>query len=227
MPDQRFQPFLESPLQHFNLAAEAQPRRADGRIWSNELANLAYVVLRGDTAEEGFARVVAEVTGLALPTSPKVISTAPQGVLVWTSPDEWLLITSRARARQWMAALDGRFAEEGLFAQTVDSSGGLTSALLAGPQHITVLRHLGVYDFETIQPGQAVSTVLGKATVQILKLEDDAVFLVFRRSFADYLWRLLRRAAQPYGFAVCQLEARAGHPLLGLLAEPRHDAVPA
>lgn len=218
---------MESPLQHFRLAAEAQPRRADGRIWSNELPHLGYAVLRGDTAEAGFAELVQQVTGLALPLRAGAISQGPQGVLLWTSPDEWLLVSHRQRLADWTAQLDAGFAAQQLFAQTVDSSGGLTMAWLAGAEHITVLRHLGVYDFESIPLGHMVSTVLGKATVQILRLDDDGVFVLFRRSFADYVWRLLRRAAQPYGFAVCQLEARREHPLFAQLAAPQAELVSA
>lgn len=225
MPKQGFQPFMESPLHHFKLDAEAQPRRADGRIWCNELPHLGYAVLRGDTAEAGFAQLVEQVTGLALPLKAGAVSHGPQGVLMWTSPDEWLLVSHRQRLADWTAQLDAGFAAQQLFAQTVDSSGGLTLAWLGGTEHITVLRHLGVYDFESIPLGHMVSTVLGKATVQVIRLDSDGVFVVFRRSFADYVWRLLRRAAQPYGFAVCQLEARSDHPLFAQLAAPRPSLI--
>jgi hypothetical protein len=42
-----------------------------------------------------------------------------------------------------------------------------------------------------------VSTVLGKATVQVIRLETDGVFVVFRRSFADYVWRLCAAPPSP------------------------------
>jgi len=59
----------------------------------------------------------------------------------------------------------------------------------------------------------------------VIRLDTDGVFVVFRRSFADYVWRLLRRAAQPYGFAVCKLEARSDHPLFAQLAAPKPSLI--
>ncbi|MEQ6290496.1 sarcosine oxidase subunit gamma, partial [Vogesella sp. GCM10023246] len=137
------------------------------------------------------------------------------GVLLWQSPDELLLITRRAELTQRLAAFDAAFA--GLFAQAVDNSGGLTCLSLSGAEHVTVLRHMGVYDFESIAVGQVVNTVLGKAGGMVLRLENDGVFLVIRRSFADYLWLLLRKVATPYRFAVTQLPPLSKNALLQLL----------
>ncbi|MEQ6292109.1 sarcosine oxidase subunit gamma, partial [Vogesella sp. GCM10023246] len=151
------------------------------------------------------------------------------GVLLWQSPDELLLITRRAELTQRLAAFDAAFA--GLFAQAVDNSGGLTCLSLSGAEHVTVLRHMGVYDFESIAVGQVVNTVLGKAGGMVLRLENDGVFLVIRRSFADYLWLLLRKVATPYRFAVTKLPESASHPLLRLVdkqhATPARKAVTA
>ncbi len=36
--------------------------------------------------------------------------------------------------------------------------------------------------------------------------EGDGFCLLARRSFADYIWRFLVRAAEPYGFGVVRLD---------------------
>jgi sarcosine oxidase, subunit gamma len=58
-----------------------------------------------------------------------------------------------------------------------------------------------VYNLHTLTPNKVVGTTFGKASVIMYRL-DDSICLVLRRSFADYIWRYLERAAQPYGFGI-------------------------
>ncbi|MFC3532323.1 sarcosine oxidase subunit gamma, partial [Vogesella facilis] len=194
-----FQPYLQSPLVNFNLPAETVLVDNSQLARANELPLLGYIAIRGELADGAIAAAIAKVSGAALPAAGQ-FTTGEAGVLLWVSPDELLLVTRRAELAQRLAAFDAAFA--GLFAHAVDNSGGLTCVSLSGAEHVTVLRHMGVYDFESIGVGQAVSTVLGKAGGTVLRLEDDGVFLIIRRSFADYLWLLLRKVAAPYRFAV-------------------------
>ncbi|UGA38427.1 hypothetical protein JOS77_00740 [Chromobacterium haemolyticum] len=142
-------------------------------------------MLRGDGAETGFFELTARVTGLEPPRRPKALSQGEGGALLWLSPDEWLLISRRRqRLAAWLPALERGYAEQRLFAQALDVSGGFTAVYLCGEPHLAVLRHLGGYDFEALRPGQGVCTLLGKAAVQVLRLDGDGVFVVCRRSFA-------------------------------------------
>ncbi|SCK29611.1 sarcosine oxidase subunit gamma [Vogesella sp. LIG4] len=209
-----FQPSLQSPLVNFNLAAETVLADNSQLARANELPLLGYIAIRGELADAAIAAAVSSVTGAAVPAAER-FSSGEGGVLVWVSPDELLLVTRRAELGARLAAFDAAFA--GLFAHAVDNSGGLTCVSLSGAEHVTVLRHMGVYDFESLAVGQAVSTVLGKAGGTVLRLEDDGVFLLIRRSFADYLWLLLRKVAAPYNFAVAQLPPPSKNALLGLL----------
>ncbi|WP_174874291.1 sarcosine oxidase subunit gamma [Vogesella oryzae] len=223
-----FQPYLQSPLVNFNLPAETVPADSSQQVRANELPLLGYIAIRGELADAAIAAAVSSVTGASVPAAGQ-FSTGDAGVLVWVSPDELLLVTRRAELAQRLAAFEAAFA--GLFAHAVDNSGGLTCLSLSGSEHVTVLRHMGVYDFESLAVGQAVSTVLGKAGGTVLRLEDDGVFLIIRRSFADYLWLLLRKVCTPYRFAVAKLAESGSHPLLRLLdkqhAAPARKAVTA
>jgi sarcosine oxidase subunit gamma len=214
MPDTRYQPYLQSPLHNFNLAAESVAPDARQLVRANELPLLGYIVLRGELADPAVAQAIKQATGIAVPAATSFVS-GEAGVLIWQSPDECLLVTARSSVPKLLESCAKSFA--GLFAQAVDNSGGLTTVYLSGAEHITLLRHLGVYDFESITPGDAVSTVLGKAGAIVCRVEDDGVFMVFRRSFADYLWLLLRKAAMPYRFAVVKLPASGKHPFLRLV----------
>jgi sarcosine oxidase subunit gamma len=209
-----FQPYLQSPLVNFNLPGQTVPADASQKARANELPLLGYIVLRGDLADAAVAQAITKATGLAVPTACR-FSSGEAGVLIWQSPDECLLVTARAAVPALLAACADAFA--GLFAQAVDNSGGLTTLYLSGAEHVTLLRHLGVYDFEAIEAGDVASTVLGKAGALVCRVDNDGVYLVIRRSFADYLWLLITKAAIPYRFAVAKLPAAGKSPFLRLV----------
>jgi sarcosine oxidase subunit gamma len=206
-----FKPYLQSPLHHFDLPAKAKGQDTTCGVWANEMSELGYVVLRGDANDPGFIGGVNKVLGIVLPTRPCTFSRGDVGTLLWLSPDEWLLTCARTAVKELIDALESALA--GLHTQVIDNSGGLTQVYLTGCEHVTLLRHVGVYDFESITPGKVVGTVCGKASIVAYRLDSQGLFVVLRRSFADYVWRLLERAGRPYGFGVCILPADKAHPV--------------
>jgi sarcosine oxidase subunit gamma len=214
---------LRSPLHAFNLAAQTRPPLPSDGVLLSELPNLGYVILRGHADDAAFMSAVAGVLGQALPTAPSTWLRTQAGVVFWVSPDEWWLVCPRAGRDAVCAALLA--ATQGLFAQIVDNSGGHAAVRLSGAQHMLLLRHLGPYDFESLQLGQAIGTVMGKASVTVLRTDTQGVVLLFRRSFADYFWRLLTRTAKPCKPCVAPLAAHADpviSPLLSPAAKPSH-----
>jgi sarcosine oxidase, subunit gamma len=89
----------------------------------------------------------------------------------------------------------------GIHSQVVDNSGGFTWVTLQGANVIDLLHHCTVYDAESLAVDHVVGTTFGKMTTLLLR-NNDGYHLVLRRSFADYIWRLLERSAEPYGFGV-------------------------
>jgi sarcosine oxidase subunit gamma len=210
-----FAPYAQSPLHDFGLPAKA--RRPDGScgVWMNELALLGYVIVRGDAHDPAFIRAVRSVLGIALPTVPGTVAPFTNGVVLWQAPDEWLLVCARSVRHTCIAGLEAALSD--MHAQVVDNSGGLTMVYLTGAQQVTLLRHVGVYDFEALKPGRLASTVCGKATLTVFRHDEQGIFLIFRRSFADYVWRLLSKAARPYGLGIAALEQGTAHPILRLV----------
>jgi len=191
---------LESPLHAFGLPAQASAPTAHDRVLACEIANLAYVVLRGRAVDPAFMHAVATVLGQPLPTTPMTLMSTPAGVVLWISPDEWLLVARRAARHGLMASLTAGLQD--VFAQVVDNSGGYTAVRLAGPDHLLWLRHLGPYNFENLALGRCAATVASKTGFTVARTDAAGVVLVFRRSFADYTWRLLERTARPYGLRI-------------------------
>lgn len=198
---------LQSPLHHLDLAARARVPAAGDGVLASELPHLGYIVLRGKPDDAAFMAGAAEVLGAPLPTAPMSVLPCPAGVLLWVSPDEWLLVCRRGARDGLLLAFSAALA--GVHAQVVDNSGGLTCVRLAGPEHLRVLRHLGPYDFERLAVGRCVGTVMSKTGISVVRSDDAGVLLVFRRSFADYTWRLLERAARPYGLCITAAQSCA------------------
>lgn len=185
---------LVSPLQ------SARPASTGGRpaaLRAAEYPNLGYIVLRGKVDDATFMAAAESVLGRPLPCVPRSILRTPAGVVLWQSPDEWWLVCARADVERVESSL--RSALSACFSQVVQNSGGLTSLRIRGREWSTLLRHLSPYDFESLPSGECVSTVLGKASFTVIRSGTDGATLVFRRSFASYIWQLIDEAALPYG----------------------------
>jgi sarcosine oxidase subunit gamma len=87
--------------------------------------------------------------------------------------------------------------------QVVDNSGAYASVLLQGENAADVLQHCTVYDLHALTTNKVVGTTFGKSSV-ILHRHENGYMLIFRRSFADYIWRYFARAAAPYGLAIAK-----------------------
>jgi sarcosine oxidase, subunit gamma len=197
-------PTLRSALADLLPALSPPDVQAKAGVRVAEWPHVACIVLRGRAEDDGaFPRAVQAACGVALPTQPSTFAATASTVTLWVSPDEWWLLAPRVARDGLVTAL--RQATAGQHAQVADNSGGLACLHLAGPQHVTLLRHLSPYDFESLKVGRCVSTVLPKASVTVLRgsSDNDGVLLLFRRSFADWVWRLVERSAKPYGLAVC------------------------
>jgi sarcosine oxidase, subunit gamma len=194
-----FSPVMQSPLQHFDLSAK-QEKMSDAKgVWANETPLLGYISLRGNAQNKGFLTAVKKVTGVTLPTQACNLSSASAITILNCSPDEWMIVCPREQRATLQQALEASLV--GVHSQVLDNSGGYTSVLLQGKQAADALQHCTVYNLHALTPNKVVGTTFGKASVIMYRL-DDGFYLVLRRSFADYIWRYLERAAQPYGFGI-------------------------
>lgn len=198
----QFNPVMQSPLHAFNLVQKQERINDTKGVWANEIPLLGYIHLRGNPKNAAFIDAVNGSLSIELPTQPcRVISTA-WGSVCWLSPDEWLLICERHQREALQQSL--KTALTGIHSQVVNNSGGLTTVVLQGKNARDVLHHCTVYDLDALEIGKVVGTTFGKTNL-LLHKHADGYRLIFRRSFADYIWRYLERSAQPYGFGIAQL----------------------
>lgn len=196
------EPTMRSPLHSFGLGEEAKPIDGSCGVWANEMPYLGYISLRGNGVDPAFLAAASTSLGVSLPLLPCTLASSNGKTILWLSPDEWMIVCPRAQ----LSALQGslRQALTDVRSQVVDNSGGYTQVILEGRNAVDVLQHVSVYDFASLEPGRVVGTTFGKSSVYAFR-HGDGYRLVIRRSFADYIWRSLVRAATPYGLGIADL----------------------
>ncbi len=200
---------VEGPLEHVGLEALAR-RGGDHAVRFAALPVTGLLVLRGDRAASALADRAREALGLELPealgtTTSEGADTPPGAgrVLRWRAPDEWLLSCPIAEAHELTVALEDGLGE-GTGACIVDVSGGYARLELAGEGVDALLRRSTAYDVSPhgLPPGKVVGTTFAKTTALLRRIDPARVELVVRRSYADYAWTWLQRAAGPSGLTV-------------------------
>jgi sarcosine oxidase, subunit gamma len=201
------EPAMQSPLHELRLPTLAKPANAAAGVWANEVPLLGYIGLRGDSNDAAFVEAASRALGLALPITACASAQTNATIALWLSPDEWLIVCPRSEVQQTLAGMKQALA--GIRSQVVDNSGGYTKLVVQGRNAADVLRNVSVYNFEALAEGRVVGTTFGKASAYIYR-EGQGFCLVIRRSFADYIWRYLVRAAEPYGFGVVRVSDGPG-----------------
>jgi sarcosine oxidase, subunit gamma len=199
-------PQVQTPLHPFGLVAQARPVDDTCGVWANEIPLLGYVSLRGDVSDPALAEAAARVIGFKLPAEPCTLSKTGEVTVLWLSPDEWLIITPRDRTAALLRDLSQ--ALTGIRSQVAGNSGGFTQVFLQGRNARDVLSHCTVYNLDHLSEGRVAGTTFGKSSVYLYRA-GDGYRLLLRRSFADYIWRYLARAASPYGFGIAKLDEGA------------------
>jgi sarcosine oxidase subunit gamma len=200
MPD----PVLrESPLARFGLAARATHAPGNAGVIARERPFLGHLNLRGGARDAVFVGAVSEVLGDELPLVPNTVADVRGLTMYWLGPDEWLLVTPEERKVAVEGAL--RSALASVRSAVTDVSGGQTLLQLHGRSARDVLAKGCPIDLHprAFSIGQCAQSRLAKAPVLIGQIETQPCFeLIFRRSFADYLWTWLEIAAAEYGLEV-------------------------
>ena len=195
----------QSPLHGFGLDVQARAVDDSNGVWASETPFPGYVSLRGNSANAAFVSAASAALGVALPVMPCTMAASNGVKVLWLSPDEWMIVCARPRLSELVAGLER--ALKGIHSQVADNSGGYTQVVLHGRRATDVLQHASVYDFEALVPGRVVGTTFGKSSVTVHR-QGDGYCLLLRRSFADYIWRYLVRAATPYGLGIARIEGQ-------------------
>lgn len=176
-------------------------RPSDDCVTIAERPFLGHLNLRGEA--QAISDSVKEVFGVELPTQPNTVSVEGTGIALWTGPDEWLLIHRSDEDTNRVDDLARHASEKHV--SIVDVSSAQTVIYISGPKARDVLARGCPLDLHSrvFGPGRCAQTHFGHIPVTIWldnskpDPQSDPWFnVVVRRSFADYLWRLLDDAAK-------------------------------
>lgn len=152
------------------------------------------LLLRGDGGE-AFAAAVSGACGIAPPREPNTVATSGARRMAWLGPSEWLLTVPEGEESSVRAALETALA--GQHVAVVDVTDGNTVIVLEGPDAAEIIAgecpldlHLRVFAV-----GRCAQTLLGKSNVMIVREGAERFAILVRRSFAPYVWTLLRHLA--------------------------------
>lgn len=191
----------QSPLHHAELFKLAEHGPKTGGVCLKEKALLGHLTLRCDSSNKEQLKVVEQIMGAALPVKPLTSVENGENVMLWMSPDEWLMLIPGLKAfeieTQFRQNMPGHYS-------LVNSSGGSTVIELSGENVVDVLKKSTPIDFHPSEfpVGKVVSTVFAKSTATIRRTDDQTFELVVRRSFADYIWLWLQDASREYGLVI-------------------------
>jgi len=194
------QPRPETPL-HYLRGSRRGQKETEGLLIA-EASLRRCLSIRGSADSARLGEAVRSVTGLPLPGKTLGFEHRANSFMFWQGPTEWMLVTDHEGSETLEADL--RRALAGEAAAVVDVSGGQTLLSLSGSALSEVLQKSSSYDFHpsNFPAGKCVQTVFAKATALVARLDDDAVLMLVRRSFADYIALWLLDAAAEYGVAV-------------------------
>jgi sarcosine oxidase subunit gamma len=197
MPDPILQ---QSPLSYLQ-ARDGAARAAASCIRYAEIGLRGHVNLRGNAADPAFADAAARALGTALPTLANTTRDGDRCTVYWLGPDEWLVVTPGENAASIAKALAG--ALRGVHSSVTDVSGGQTILVLRGASVRELLAKGCPLDLHpaAFAPGACAQSHLARAAVLLRPLSDEAMEIIVRRSFADYLWAWIEAAGAEYGLA--------------------------
>ncbi|WP_233835454.1 sarcosine oxidase subunit gamma [Paraburkholderia sp. ZP32-5] len=198
----------ESPLVGVDALLRQHQASASAAFRLGERPFLELVNVRGDTREPVFIRAVEAVIGCRPPERPNTVARGNGYDMVWLGPDEWLVRSASAhdatRSAPLQAALGTAFG--GVFASAVDIGSGYTVLEISGTRTRDVLARGCPLDLhpKLFGAGQCAQShyfkapiTLLKASVTLLPTGADSFEIIVRRSFADYLVRIMLDAAEP------------------------------
>jgi len=197
---------LETVLERLQTRG-ADEARPGAQLRVTVMASLGHVNLRGHPGDARFVEAVERVLQQPLPLAPNTVSGGAHRVY-WLGPDEWLLSTHRAGLRSLLAELQA--AVQGLHAAVNDLGGGQVLLRLRGAPCREILAAGCTLDLHpaVFVPGRCAQTGLAKTAVLLAPLGDpgaagreDAMEVIVRLSFADYLLDWLAAMAGEHGLA--------------------------
>jgi len=180
---------FESPL--------ANAEAATGTYVSmREIAERGMIDLRGLASDKKFMAAAKSVLGLDLPKQPRTSTTWGDIRVFWLSPDQWLVTCPRAKAQELTDSLTAELS-------------GIHSLAVNVSDMRAIIRLEGEGVREVVMKGTSIDLTHGDypaGTVRRMRfaeiaallhiVEENVIDIYVFRSYAQYTWDFLRKAAR-------------------------------
>lgn len=173
-------------------------RKADDNssVTMREIAGRGMIDLRGHTSDRKFMAAAKSVLGFDLPKSPRTSSGFGDIKALWLSPDQWLVLCNSDKANE----LHGDMAKAlgGTHSLAVNVSDMRAVIRLEGPHaRTTIMKGTSIDLTHGEYPAGAVRRMKFAEIAALLHIVEDSVIDIYVfRSYADYTWDFLIKAAR-------------------------------
>ena len=171
------------------LHGASEPSGLALRIW--EMPSRGMIDLRGDAGNEKFRAGVKQVTGVALPLTPRTSAAWGEIKILWLSIDQWLVICPRVRVADLTGGLET--ALNGQHVAITDASDMRAVIRLEGEGVREVLLKGCSLDLlgNGYEPGTVRRVRFAEIAALIQVIDAQTIELYVFRSYAHYAWDFL------------------------------------
>lgn len=180
----------------FESALANRSASTDTYVELREISERGMIDLRGLTTDRAFMAAAKSILSLDLPKQPRTSATWGDVKALWLSPDQWLITCARSKAQSLGDELSA--ALSGVHSLAVNVSDMRAIIRLEGDRAREVVMKGATFD---LTDGSYVAgTVRRMRFAEIAALlhivEANTIDLYVFRSYADYAWEFLLKAAR-------------------------------
>ncbi|MEP1201969.1 sarcosine oxidase subunit gamma [Tateyamaria sp.] len=174
----------------------------NGASWEGGIARISeapqqgMITLRGDLTAAAVIKAAIAATGQEMPAQGKAQCAGEKGIC-WMSPDEVLVLCPYAEIDKTLAKIKADLGDTHSLA--VDVSDARALFVVQGPNAREVMAKLAPVDLHpaTFTPGMFRRTRMAQVPAAFWMQGEDAFHVICFRSNAQYMFDLLKTAAQP------------------------------
>ena len=180
----------------FETALTHRTSSDNASISIREISERGMIDLRGSTTDKKFMAAVKSVLELDLPKAPRTSTTWGDIHVLWLSTDQWLILCARSKAVAMLADL--RKAVANIHSLAVDVSDMRVVIRLEGEGVRETLMKGSSLDLisSDYKPGTVRRMRFAEIAALIHVVEENVIDLYVFRSYADYAWEFLLKAAR-------------------------------
>jgi sarcosine oxidase, subunit gamma len=180
---------MSDPISALNNA------RFDGLAEITECGLQGMITLRGDLTARALKAGATQASGAKMPPQGRANITGDSG-LCWMSPDELLVLCPYDEVETRLDALTTKLGD--MFALAVNVSDARALFRVSGPAAREVLAKLCPVDMspQPFTPGMFRRTRMAQVPAAFWMDDDESIHIICFRSMADYVFGVLRAAAQ-------------------------------